>query len=113
MSVSEIRVMAQREMSPGFRFAPSGLLAVRRRSVPKDEALAAMGAPLAPFDLLVAIEDLRSRALEIAIDSGLTIYDCFYIALAEREDAPLITADERSLRRRGRRRLRCEGCRAE
>lgn len=71
--------------------------AVRRRSVPKSEALAAMGALLAPFDRLVPSEDLRRRALQIAIDVDLTIYDCFYIALAELEDAPLITTDERQL----------------
>ena len=71
--------------------------AVRYRSVPKREALAAMGAFLAPFDHLVPSEDLRGRALELAMDLDHPIYDCFYIALAERENAPLITADERQL----------------
>jgi predicted nucleic acid-binding protein len=40
---------------------------------------------------------LSARALEIAHDAQHPIYDCFYIALAERESAPLITADERQL----------------
>ena len=40
---------------------------------------------------------LSGRALEIARDALHPIYDCFYIALAEQENAPLITADERQL----------------
>lgn len=40
---------------------------------------------------------LSGRALEIALDADDAIYDCFYIALAQRENAPLITADERQL----------------
>jgi predicted nucleic acid-binding protein len=40
---------------------------------------------------------LSERALEIAHGARHPIYDCFYIALAERENAPLITADERQL----------------
>jgi predicted nucleic acid-binding protein len=71
--------------------------AVRHRSVPKSDALAAMDAVFVPFDHLVSDEDLRGRALEIAIEVSLPIYDCFYIALAQQENAPLITADERQL----------------
>ena len=68
--------------------------AVRRRSIPRAEALAAVGAILLPFDRLVPNEELHSRALEIAIDVSHPIYDCFYIALAQRENAPIVTADE-------------------
>jgi len=71
--------------------------AVRRRSIPRAEALAAVGAILLPFDRLVPNEELHSRALEIAIDVSHPIYDCFYIALAQRENAPIVTADERML----------------
>jgi predicted nucleic acid-binding protein len=49
------------------------------------------------FHRLHADITLSERALEIAHDARHPIYDCFYIALAEHEDAPLITADERQL----------------
>ena len=49
------------------------------------------------FHHLYSDMTLSGRALEIALDAGHAIYDCFYIALAQRENAPLITADERQL----------------
>jgi predicted nucleic acid-binding protein len=45
--------------------------------------------------LLLPIEDLVQRALELAIDSRHPVYDCLYVALAEELSADLITADER------------------
>ncbi len=38
---------------------------------------------------------LAGRALEIAIATSRTVYDCTYLALAERLKATLVTADER------------------
>lgn len=38
---------------------------------------------------------LSERALELAIDLKHPIYDCFYLALALRENATLVTADAR------------------
>jgi predicted nucleic acid-binding protein len=49
------------------------------------------------FDQLIAPEELATRSIEIALAVQHPIYDCFYIALAQRENAPLITADERQL----------------
>ena len=40
---------------------------------------------------------LAPRATAMALDLDHAIYDCFYLALAEREDAPLVTADRRFL----------------
>ncbi|MDP2411928.1 MAG: type II toxin-antitoxin system VapC family toxin [Pseudolabrys sp.] len=71
--------------------------AVRRGAVARTEALDTMAAILIPFDALVPVEDLRHRALDIAIDLDHPIYDCFYLALAERERCPLVTADKRLL----------------
>lgn len=71
--------------------------AVRRGHVARAEALDTMAAILIPFDALVPVEDLRSRALEIALELDHPIYDCFYLALAERERCPLVTADKRLL----------------
>jgi predicted nucleic acid-binding protein len=68
--------------------------AVRRGVVTGDEALAAIEVALLPFEALIATEELRIRALALAVELQHPIYDCFYIALAEREQATLITADE-------------------
>lgn len=47
------------------------------------------------FDRLVPPEDLAARALVIARALDHPIYDAFYVALGEREGAPLVTADQR------------------
>lgn len=49
------------------------------------------------FNTLVPMSELALRATEIAIALKHPIYDCFYLALAERERAPLISADKRLL----------------
>jgi predicted nucleic acid-binding protein len=51
-------------------------------------------AGLSALQTLVPIEDLLARALTLAITFHHPIYDCFYLALAEREGCALITADE-------------------
>ena len=45
--------------------------------------------------LLVPVVELLPRAIELAFDLNHPIYDCIYLALAEREKAALITADLR------------------
>ena len=47
-----------------------------------------------PIDLVPA-HALASRALDIAYANSGTFYDALYIALAEREDLKVLTADER------------------
>lgn len=42
---------------------------------------------------------LLATAFELALQTGLTVYDALYVALALREGAPLITADHRLIRR--------------
>jgi predicted nucleic acid-binding protein len=69
--------------------------AVRRGAVTQSDAFAAMSTILIPFEALIPVEDLRNRALEIAVQLDHPIYDCFYLALAERERCPLVTADKR------------------
>ena len=51
------------------------------------------------FAALVAEIDLAKRASEISLDLEHPAYDCFYLALAEREDAMLVTADRRLVER--------------
>lgn len=46
---------------------------------------------------LFDIANLSARAVQIAVELNHPIYDCFYLALAERERCALITADARLL----------------
>ena len=39
--------------------------------------------------------DLVAPALELALSTGRSVYDCLYVALAMRSEAPVITADKR------------------
>jgi predicted nucleic acid-binding protein len=71
--------------------------AVHRGLVSRADALVAVEAALLPFDALMANEELLARALEVAMDLSHPIYDCFYLALAEREGAPIISADAKLL----------------
>ena len=47
------------------------------------------------FHELVPARSLAGRALAIALDLRHPVYDCFYLALAEQHNAPLVTADDR------------------
>jgi predicted nucleic acid-binding protein len=69
--------------------------AVRRGNIQRVEAIAGVEAALIWFESLVPIEELHSRALTLALELRHPIYDCFYLALAERERCTLITADTR------------------
>jgi predicted nucleic acid-binding protein len=51
----------------------------------------------AHYDRLIPIESIAAEAMALAISLKHPIYDCFYLALAERERAPLISADRRLL----------------
>lgn len=42
---------------------------------------------------LIPIADIAAVAMKLAVDLKHPIYDCFYLALAERERVPLVTAD--------------------
>ncbi len=52
----------------------------------------------APVTIVDADEDLERRALELALELQHPAYDCVYLALAERMDRRLVTADRRFLR---------------
>jgi predicted nucleic acid-binding protein len=47
------------------------------------------------FDTLHRMTTLADEALRIAVAINHPAYDCFYLALARRESAPLVTADKR------------------
>ena len=49
-----------------------------------------MRLPLSPPRSQISVE----LCLPLALNLGHPIYDCFYLALAQRQDVPLVTADE-------------------
>jgi predicted nucleic acid-binding protein len=51
------------------------------------------------FDELVPAIELSGRAFEIACQLRHSVYDCFSLALAESRHSPLITADDKLVRR--------------
>jgi predicted nucleic acid-binding protein len=71
------------------------LRAVRRGRLTEEQARASVQGLLAfPF-VLHASAPLVRHAFEIAHRHGQRIYDCFYVALAEREGVSFWTGDER------------------
>jgi predicted nucleic acid-binding protein len=71
--------------------------AVRSGTLLRSEASESIEAALLPFELLVPLEELRVRALSLGFGLNHPIYDCFYLALAEREACPIVTADEKMI----------------
>ena len=63
-----------------------------------DDARAALEALRAAPLRTEAVEPLSGRALEIALETGATVYDAVYVALAELLGARLWTADDRLAR---------------
>jgi predicted nucleic acid-binding protein len=89
---------------PGGLLAPTLVLAevgnvlwkrTRRGDLTTPDAFAAMTIVASLLPRLVPLEELAPRALEIAVQLDHPIYDCFYLALAERERIPLVSADRR------------------
>lgn len=74
---------------------------VHSGAVNRDQALEALQTAPRYFAQLHALPGLALRAAEIAIELQHPIYDCFYLALAERERCAMVTADERLLRKAG------------
>jgi len=71
---------------------------MRRGELSTDKALqAAQVLSLAEIELLPS-RPLLVRAMEIARDADHPVYDCFYLALAESREEPLVTEDRRMLR---------------
>ena len=49
------------------------------------------------FDELIPFVNLSSAAMELSAELPHPIYDCFYLALAERERMPILSADSRMI----------------
>jgi predicted nucleic acid-binding protein len=68
---------------------------VRRREIGREQCTSiAIGLPMVVTEL-IATRSLAARALEIALELDHPVYDCIYLALAEREDTHVVTADDR------------------
>jgi predicted nucleic acid-binding protein len=64
-----------------------------RNDLEHDQAVHVPGALPKLFAELWPTVRLARRAFEIAVELRHPVYDCFYLALAESEDAVMITAD--------------------
>ena len=72
---------------------------IRRGRVPANQFSAILDSLLPIFAELHELVPLVSRASEIAVSLDHPVYDCFYLALAERDRLRLITADDRFYRK--------------
>jgi predicted nucleic acid-binding protein len=78
----------------------ASLLSVRvlRRLLDAHEASSLYSWFAASFPDLDPISSLAAPALRLAVGFRHSAYDCFYVALSERENCPLVTADEKLTR---------------
>jgi predicted nucleic acid-binding protein len=68
---------------------------VRAGLMQADDAFEALSQAPAHFAKLCPSSELAGEALHLAIQLRHPVYDCTYLALARRENAPLVTADKR------------------
>ena len=66
---------------------------VRAAILTEDTAKAMLAHAPSAFSRLVPLEELLASAFELSLAMPHPIYDCFYLALARRENIPLVTAD--------------------
>jgi predicted nucleic acid-binding protein len=69
--------------------------AVLRGDVSATEARDYLKIAVAHYQRIILLEELTDAAMALAIRLKHPIYDCFYLALAERERCALVTADAR------------------
>ena len=68
---------------------------VLRGDLPAAEASDYLKVAVAHYQRIVPLVELTDAAIALAIRLKHPIYDCFYLALAERERCALVTADSR------------------
>jgi predicted nucleic acid-binding protein len=67
----------------------------RAGQITGDKAVEGLKLVVNSFDAFEPIEVLSEQALRLSLELGQPIYDCFYLALAQRDAAPLVTADRK------------------
>lgn len=88
--------------APSLIFAEVGNALWKRMTREQISPDSGASAQLAALEQLVVVHDdatLVPRALELGLHLGHAIYDCVYLALAERLSLPLLTADAKFLAR--------------
>ena len=65
----------------------------RRKEISREEAVAALHIATSLAGRLHPAEDLAPAALQLAVTFDHAVYDCIYVALADREGAVLVTDD--------------------
>ncbi|MGK9170785.1 type II toxin-antitoxin system VapC family toxin [Inquilinus limosus] len=65
----------------------------RRQELSAEDSVAAVALAARMLERLEPVVSLRQRAMEIANELDHSPYDCFYLALAEREQGRLATFD--------------------
>ena len=78
-------------------FAHALTRAERTNRVTPAEGARCMSAMLATLPVLHASLTLLPRAYELSSQFRIGVYDCLYVALAEREQCELVTADQRMI----------------
>ncbi len=66
---------------------------VRDAAITPAHARAFLGSLPLWFESLTPMSELHQPAFEMAHELGHPVYDCLYLALAEREQSPVVTAD--------------------
>lgn len=74
------------------------LVAERRGRIKPGEGARLLADVLQTLPVLHDATALLARAYEIAYASHRSVYDCLYVALAERESCELVTADDKLIR---------------
>jgi predicted nucleic acid-binding protein len=95
-----LRLTGEPIIAPELVYAEIGNAIWKRAAIgelSEAHALEALAIATGLFTAIVPMAALAARATQIAIALKHPIYDCFYLALAERERAPLISADKRLL----------------
>jgi predicted nucleic acid-binding protein len=95
----EYRAAVDELIAPDI-FAPELAHALTRaeRQVRINDAVTRLIDVLATCPILVASLPLLLRAADISSTMRVGVYDCIYVALAERESCELVTADARLLK---------------
>ena len=70
---------------------------VRLGEITAEQAYAGLPGVTQAFSRLVEVQSLVARALALAIELDHPVYDCLYVATAEVESAPIVSADRRLL----------------
>ncbi len=74
----------------------------RQKLIPMGQARLLLDDILSDLPQIYPFEPLLRRATDISSQTRAGLYDCLYVALAEREGCELVTADQRLLNSLGR-----------